>query len=104
MRTQLKLFLFLFVIGTTASFGESVPKTESQPALRKLMDTPLRDTAICRGPNGTWYLTGTVEPFWNYNEGIKVWKSPDLIHWEPLGFVWKYGDSPWHKKYLCSTE
>ena len=70
------------------------------PGLRKIMDTPLRDTSICRGPDGTWYLTGTVEPFWAYNEGIKVWKSPDLTNWTALGFVWKYGASPWHKPYL----
>jgi hypothetical protein len=70
------------------------------PGLRKLMDTPLRDTSICRGPDGTWHLTGTVEPFWAFNEGIKVWKSPDLTNWTALGFVWKYGESPWHKPYL----
>lgn len=70
------------------------------PVLRKLMETPLRDTSLCRGPDGTWYLTGTVEPFWAYNEGIKLWKSKDLVRWEPLGFVWKYGASPWHAKYL----
>lgn len=64
------------------------------------MDTPLRDPSICRGPNDTWYLTGTVEPFWGYNEGIKLWKSKDLAHWQPLGWVWKYGASPWHEKYL----
>ena len=68
--------------------------------LRKLMDTPLRDTSICRGPDGTWYLTGTIEPFWDYNQGIKVWRSRDLKEWEPLGMVWRYGDSPWHKPYL----
>jgi len=76
------------------------PRSERLPGLRRLMDTPLRDTSICRGPDGTWYLTGTVEPFWAYNEGIKVWKSKDLANWEPLGFVWKYGSSPWHKPYL----
>ncbi len=70
------------------------------PRLRKLMDTPLRDTSICRGPDGAWYLTGTVEPFWAYNEGIKVWRSKDLAAWEPLGMVWRYGESPWHAKYL----
>ena len=70
------------------------------PGLRKLMDTPLRDTSICRGPDGTWYLTGTVEPFWGFNEGIKLWKSPDLTNWTALGFVWKYGASPWHRQFL----
>jgi beta-xylosidase len=75
-------------------------RSERLPGLRKLMDTSLRDTSICRSPDGTWYLTGTVEPFWAYNEGIKLWKSTDLMSWEPLGFVWKYGSSPWHEKYL----
>ena len=64
------------------------------------METPLRDTSICRGPDGLWYLTGTVEPFWGFNEGIKLWKSPDLTNWTALGFVWKYGASPWHRKFL----
>jgi hypothetical protein len=70
------------------------------PGLRQLMDTPLRDTSVCRGPEGMWYLTGTVQPFWDFNEGIQVWKSPDLTNWTALGFVWKYGESPWHKPYL----
>ena len=68
--------------------------------LRKLMDVPLRDTSIDRGPDGTWYMTGTVEPFWGFNQGIQMWKSPDLTNWTALGFVWKYGESPWHKPYL----
>lgn len=70
------------------------------PGLRKLMDTPLRDTSICRGPDGTWYMTGTVEPFFGFNEGIQLWKSSDMTNWTALGFVWKYGASPWHKPYL----
>lgn len=77
---------------------------EALPGLRKLMDTPLRDTSICRGPDGTWYMTGTVEPFWKFNEGIKVWKSADLTNWVELGFVWKYGNSPWHKPYLTAKK
>ncbi len=61
---------------------------------------PLRDASVCSGPDGTWYLTGTVEPFYGFNEGIKVWKSKDMLHWSDLGMVWKYGDSAWHKPYL----
>jgi lysophospholipase L1-like esterase len=76
------------------------PPQFPQLPLTRLMDTPLRDTSICLGPNGGYYLTGTVEPFWGFNAGIKLWKSPDLAHWTALGFVWKYGASPWHEKYL----
>jgi beta-xylosidase len=76
------------------------------PGLRKLIDTPLRDPSICRGPNGTYYLTGTSEPFWGYNNerGIRIWKSKDLMIWEPLGTVWRYGASPWHQKYLTAKK
>ena len=84
----------------SASEKAAPPALGKLPGLRKLADFPLRDTAICRGPDGTWYLTGTVPPFWAFNEGIKLWKSKDLAAWEPLGFVWKYGGSPWHKPYL----
>jgi beta-xylosidase len=102
--------LGLFLAGAAAAAEPAAAQAPaSQPApgpsgelagLRRLMDTPLRDTSICRGPDGTWYMTGTVEPFWAYNEGIKVWKSKDLAAWEPLGMVWRYGASPWHEKYL----
>jgi beta-xylosidase len=70
------------------------------PGLRRIADMPLRDTSICRGPDNTWYLTGTVEPFWGYNEGIRVWSSKDMKSWQDLGMVWRYGTSPWHKPYL----
>jgi len=83
-------------------YMEKIPPPEPCRFLRKLFETRLRDPAICRGPEGTYYLTGTSEPFWTYNNehGIRVWKSQDLITWEPLGTVWRYGGSPWHAKYL----
>lgn len=99
--SKLMLALGLVLSGVTV-FGAAPVESPVVPDIHplKLMEQPLRDTSICRGPDGTWYLTGTVPPFWSYNEGIKLWKSPDLVQWTPLGFVWKYGESPWHKKYL----
>lgn len=91
---------FVFSVVSWQTAGGADEPSIAPLHLRKLMDMPLRDTSVCRGTDGTWYLTGTVEPFWNYNEGIKLWKSPDLITWEPMGFIWKYGASPWHEKYL----
>jgi hypothetical protein len=83
--------------------ASAVTSTPQPPkGLRKLMDTPLRDPSICRAPHGTYYLTGTSEPFWGFNNenGIRLWKSKDLLTWESLGTVWRYGGSPWHAKYL----
>lgn len=66
-----------------------------------LFDHPLRDTAICRGPDGTYYLTGnsaTRMPdgsldFEN-NDGVWLWKSKDLKKWEELGQVWSIARDP----------
>jgi xylan 1,4-beta-xylosidase len=98
-RSTRRAWLVLLMLLPSAGVGQPYPST-GPLVIRKLMDTPLRDTSICRGPDSTWTLTGTVEPFWAYNEGIKLWRSRDLMTWEPMGFVWKYGASPWHKPYL----
>jgi len=94
--------IFLAVLAFAGiALGEDAPFY-----LRKLFDTPLRDPSICRGPDGVFYLTGTSEPFWGYNNtnGIRVWKSRDLTTWEALGTVWRYGASPWHAKYLAARK
>ena len=87
-----------------ASNSFNAPGPNFRLNVRKLLDVPLRDTSIDRGPDGTWYLTGTIQPFWEYNEGIKLWKSKDLSTWEPLGMVWHYGASAWHAKYLAARK
>ena len=36
----------------------------------------------------TYYLTGTIPPYWNgKSEGVKLWKSQDLLNWEEVGFI-----------------
>ena len=36
----------------------------------------------------TYYLTGTIPPYWDgKSEGVKLWKSADLLHWEEIGFI-----------------
>lgn len=38
--------------------------------------------------NGTYYLTGTIPPFWTgQNDGVKLWKSDDLLRWEEIGII-----------------
>jgi len=55
----------------------------------------IRDPYITRGPDGTYYLTGTIPP----NEetraagddptpGVRVWTSPDLITWKYYGKIY----------------
>jgi hypothetical protein len=69
--------------------------------LRPLFDYPLRDTSICLGPDGTYYLTGTTghPTWWQTNQGIRMWKSNDMKTWEPMGLVWSFeNDMTWQKK------
>ena len=56
--------------------------------LRKLMDTPLRDTSICRGPDGTWYMTGTVEPFFGFKDQGQRWST----------YFGSDGQAPWQER------
>ncbi len=97
----------ILVGGVAAGFADvqsaEVPVAQNPSGvlpLRKLMETPLRDPSICRGPGKEWYLTGTIEPFWSFNQGIQVWRSQNLTNWESLGMVWRYGTSAWHKPFL----
>lgn len=71
--------------------------------VQPIVDTPLRDPAICRGPDGTYYLTGTSATAGDFlnNEGIRLWKSRDLLRWEPVGKVWdlaKDAQSRWMRR------
>jgi beta-xylosidase len=98
--TTLPLALALVGVAVGASRESTPAKLPLYPnpgpvtGLRKVGDMWLRDTSICLGPDGTWYMTGTSAP-----KGIDVWKSKDMLNWTPLGTVWSYGGSPWHKRF-----
>ena len=67
------------------------PATQIPESVSPLFDTAIRDTQICRGPEGYFYMTGTTihdgGSFWDWNAGIHLWKSKDLKDWVPLGMV-----------------
>jgi len=94
----LSMFPIILLMALAAPAPPSVPHADPG-VVRKLLDTPLRDTSICVGPGNTYFLTGTCEPFWGDNRGIRLGRSTDLRKWESLGMVWEYGKSPWHAKY-----
>lgn len=73
---------------------------ESPLPVRRLLDHPLRDTSVCLAPDGFYYLTGTTghPTWWRVNDGIRIWKSPDMKEWRPLGMVWGIDrDGTWQK-------
>jgi len=73
------------------------------PKLKPLFDFPVRDTCICLGPDGIYYLIGTTghPTWWQTNEGIRIWKSKDLKKWDPFGLVWTFEkDGTWQRKFV----
>jgi len=129
MKTHLKptVLLALLLLGAVALKAES-PAANSTPGRdwpsvvpTPAIDVPMRDTAITRAPDGTFYLTGTLgvpvedrsDPsdqidFENSRQ-IRLWKSPDLKEWEAVGVVWdqdrdvfgpdaKYPETAWMRQ------
>lgn len=86
--------------GQCLDVGLAVEGAVPVPAVKPLFDYPVRDTSVCLGPDGIYYLTGTTgaPTWWKTNEGIRLWKSKDLKTWEPLGLVWSFEkDAAWQK-------
>ena len=45
-------------------------------------------------------MTGsTGENIWAFNDGVELWRSPDLKRWTYLGLVWSLdNDATWEKR------
>lgn len=58
----------------------------------------IRDSFIYTAPDGYYYLTGTTlregGSYWTRTNGIALWRSKDLIDFEPLGTVFDYLATP----------
>ena len=109
MRIVFLSLISLFALWQVALESLQAAPQDSQPttsetlkhpekSIRLLFEDYMRDPSICMGPDNIYYLTGTTAG----QNCIRIWKSNDLKKWEPLKFSWKYGDSPWHKKYKDS--
>jgi beta-xylosidase len=77
------------------------------PRLKPLIpDTQLRDTIVILGGDGNYYLTGSSgADIWDFNDGIELWRSPDLKEWNYVGEVWSFDKNGtweknwrWHRK------
>lgn len=78
------------------------------PAIKPLMDYPMRDTSICVGHDGAYYMTGTTgaPDWWAVTGDLQVWRSEDLATWTPVvqkprerSVVWNIDrDGTWEKR------
>jgi beta-xylosidase len=81
---------------------------------RKLFDYGTRDPHILKAPDGYYYMVATAEAnslpkpltsssesdFWMHNDGIPLWRSKDLTHWETIGYIWTFEqDATWARTY-----
>jgi xylan 1,4-beta-xylosidase len=70
------------------------------PPITPIWDLHLRDTVICLGGDGNYYMTGSSgADIWDHNDGVELWRSTDLRKWDYLGLVWDtHRDGTWEKK------
>ncbi len=71
------------------------------PPLIPLLEVQVRDTIVCRGGDGHFYMTGsTGQNIWAFNDGVELWKSKDLKKWEYVGLVWSLEkDGAWENQW-----
>jgi len=50
--------------------------------------------------DGAYYLTGTTDA----GRGFRLWSSPDLVHWKPLGFAYTRGEGSWGERSFWAPE
>jgi xylan 1,4-beta-xylosidase len=69
------------------------------PPITPIWDLHLRDTVICLGGDGNYYMTGSSgADIWVHNDGVELWRSADLRKWDYLGLVWNtQRDGHWEK-------
>ena len=71
------------------------------PDIRPFVNAQVRDTQICKGGDGKYYMTGsTGDDIWKENAGVELWVSDDLREWNYIGLVWTFdNDGTWEKEW-----
>jgi beta-xylosidase len=87
------------VSGVRQASGSAV-KNGLLPPIKPLLKLHIRDTVICLGGDGNYYMTGsTGDNIWAFNDGVELWRSPDLKKWSYVGLVWSVlNEGTWEKE------
>lgn len=72
--------------------------SETAKEITPVLDVRLGDTSICLSQDGWYYMTGTtaLSDENSRDDGIMMWKSPNLRDWKQIGIVWNHS--------VCSPE
>ena len=84
------------------------PKTRIPACAKPEFDYWMRDTWVTLAPDGYYYMTGTTATpgrefpgqihCWDWNDGLYLWRSKDMIQWEAMGLIWSMEkDGTWQK-------
>jgi len=79
----------------------SAVKSGLLPPILPLLDVHVRATIVCLGGDGNYYMTGsTGDNIWAFNDGVELWRSPDLKQWSYMGLVWSVEkDGTWERQW-----
>ncbi|CAG7609193.1 hypothetical protein PAESOLCIP111_01142 [Paenibacillus solanacearum] len=63
--------------------------SENAMTIQAALDVPLTDASVCLGPDGWYYMTGTVRSTQekSVHAGIPLWKSRNLKEWQQVPAV-----------------
>ena len=67
----------------------------------------VRDPQIFAHENGVWYMTATAPPFfekYGQTPGVKIWQSPDLVHWDDGTLVVTPKPGGWYQQRFWAPE
>lgn len=82
------------------------PDIRIPASTQPLFDQFMRDTHVTVGPDGWHYITGTTPSpgrmtIWDFNDGIRVWRSKGLQSWEAMGLVYSIErDGTWQRDFV----
>jgi beta-xylosidase len=90
------LVTLMAVVGSAATaLAEEATSQPPPGAVRPILDVPIRHPSVARGPDGTFYLTGTGASSragggldFDNNPSVRLWQSRDLKQWDDAGRVW----------------
>ena len=90
-----------WTVVTAGLTDDSAVKNGLLPPIKPIWDLHLRDTIICLGGDGHYYMTGSSgDNIWDRNDGVELWRSADLRAWDYLGLVWSIErDGTWEKQW-----